>query len=117
MTSSDAATLAAYSAQWLRRRRVRGRPLAPRTVAGYRVLLRGSDRQRRGQAQRADTERTDDLRGVPQLHRRGGAKLRDRLAVQQYVDRRRRLHAVASGVGAAGSVTVTDALRGTTTRS
>lgn len=33
-------TLSAYAAAWLRRRRVRGRPLAPRTVALYETLLR-----------------------------------------------------------------------------
>ncbi len=33
-------TLAAYTATWLARRRVRGRPLAPRTVALYGTLLR-----------------------------------------------------------------------------
>ena len=36
----SAASLAAYSERWVRLRRVRGRPLAPRTVALYTTLLR-----------------------------------------------------------------------------
>ena len=36
----DRPTLAAFADWWLPRRRVRGRPLAPNTVAYYRVLLR-----------------------------------------------------------------------------
>ena len=37
---ADELTLASYSERWVRTRRVRGRPLAPRTVALYTTLLR-----------------------------------------------------------------------------
>lgn len=40
MTASTSPTLAAFADDWLRRRLVRGRPLAPGTVALYRTLLR-----------------------------------------------------------------------------
>jgi integrase len=40
MTASTAPTLAAYAQSWLVRRRVKGRPLAPGTVALYATLLR-----------------------------------------------------------------------------
>jgi integrase len=40
MDQPDGPTLAAYAATWLPRRRVRGRPLAPRTLALYETLLR-----------------------------------------------------------------------------
>ena len=40
MSTGACPVVAAYAEQWLVRRRVRGRPLAPRTVALYRTLLR-----------------------------------------------------------------------------
>ena len=59
MTPDGRPTLAAFVEWWLPRRRVRGRPLAPNTVAYYRVLLRFYPLPTFGPVARVDLKRVD----------------------------------------------------------
>jgi integrase len=59
VSPDDRPTLAAFVDWWLPRRRVRGRPLAPNTVAYYRVLLRLHIMPTFGQTAVADLKRAD----------------------------------------------------------
>lgn len=59
VTPADRPTLSAFVTWWLPRRRVRGRPLAPNTVAIYRALLRLYILPTFGEVALADLKRVD----------------------------------------------------------
>lgn len=73
MTPEDRPTLQQFVEWWLPRRRVRGRPLAPNTVAYYRVLLRLHILPRFGPVPLAELRRADVRRWYEALQDDRGA--------------------------------------------
>ena len=75
VTPEDRPTLAQFVAWWLPRRRVRGRPLAPNTVAYYRVLLRLYILPRFGEVPLTELKRVDVRAWYDALQDERGAQI------------------------------------------